>query len=236
MFYEQQAKFTHIVYKHTNRNNGKAYIGQTSLSMQSRFEKHIADAKHGSHLYFHNAIRKHGVESWNSEILYHCQGLEEAQRAERELIASYATFGLNGYNMSEGGEGSRGHVVSKEIRQRMSTFRKIHSHFVTNPLCGERNHMFRIGTKHPLYGKPRSTETRTKIALNHVDRVGANNTNAKHIRLQSPDGFIYETHGELKKFCKEHNLAYSSMNYILKKGRKFRYGSVKGWRCWIVND
>ena len=133
-----------IVYKATNKINGKMYIGQTVGSLDARISRHISDALLERYdMYFHNAVRKHGKENFDWKIIAECNSLEELNKAEIEMIEKYNTFG-NGYNLTKGGEGSSGFKHSEETKQKLS---EINS--------GENN---------PNYGKRRSEETRRKIS------------------------------------------------------------------------
>jgi len=52
-----------IIYKATNKNNNKSYIGKTIHSLHQRQTEHFNDAfNHNSKSYFHNALRKYGKE------------------------------------------------------------------------------------------------------------------------------------------------------------------------------
>jgi len=51
---------TYIVYKITNKKNGKSYIGKTEYSLEHRWNRHLSSAKNGSKFRFHSAIRKYG--------------------------------------------------------------------------------------------------------------------------------------------------------------------------------
>lgn len=88
-----------IVYKHTNINNGKAYIGITSTSVKKRW-----NSGHGYDLQpkFRHAIEKHGAKSFRHEILAKNLTKEEACRLEKTFIQKYDTIN-NGYNTSLGG-------------------------------------------------------------------------------------------------------------------------------------
>lgn len=91
-----------IIYKITNKVNGKSYIGQTRYTIEFRWNQH----KHKrDNTYFHNAIRKYGIENFNIEILEECN-IEDLNSREIFYIAKYDTFS-NGYNLTIGGSGNR---------------------------------------------------------------------------------------------------------------------------------
>lgn len=107
----------YIVYCHTNRSNGKRYIGwatvkegQTSYdAMMRRWREHCYDVRHGSKFIFHNAIRKHGVDNWDHEVLETHPSEDLVKATEIRLIVEYRTLFHDypdlGYNMTPGGDG-----------------------------------------------------------------------------------------------------------------------------------
>lgn len=112
----------YIVYVHTNIVNGKKYVGITKKSPVQRWGRDGSGYKSNSR--FWNAICKYG---WNSgfkhEVLFENLSLDEAYSKEQELILLYDSK-LNGYNLTDGGDGAWGHTVSEESRIRMSKAQK----------------------------------------------------------------------------------------------------------------
>jgi len=105
-----------LIYKHTSKTTGKSYIGQTTRTMNERWNDHVHIAeKTNRNFMFHNAIRKYGEDDFTHEILE--DNIQDKQYLnDREIywIEYYDTFD-NGYNMTPGGEGG---FMSKEIRER----------------------------------------------------------------------------------------------------------------------
>lgn len=100
-----------LIYKITNRVNGKVYIGQTSLTLEKRWVTHVSKAKRRDelkHLYFYRAIRKNGAELFRREVL--CEVPDElANFYETLFISACQSFPPElgfGYNMTEGGHGT----------------------------------------------------------------------------------------------------------------------------------
>lgn len=88
-----------IVYKRTNKFNGKVYIGITSKTLDRRWANGY---KHNPH--FQRAIEKYGKDGFIHEILFSGLTKEEACKKEIELIAFYdSTNPDKGYNISFGG-------------------------------------------------------------------------------------------------------------------------------------
>ena len=97
------------IYKVTNLNNNKKYIGWTDKpTIERRWRSHLTDARNGSPYHIHRAIRKHGPFSFKIEQIDECYTKDEKNRLEIYWIAHYNTFLGEGYNMTEGGEGVSG--------------------------------------------------------------------------------------------------------------------------------
>ncbi len=100
-----------LIYKITNRANGKVYIGQTSLPLEKRWATHVSKAKRRSelgHLHLYGAIRKYGPEAFDRKVL--CEVPDESvDFCETVFIAACQSFPPElgcGYNMTEGGHGT----------------------------------------------------------------------------------------------------------------------------------
>lgn len=113
-----------IVYKVTNRVNGKAYIGITSKRLGPRWNRHVADAREGAPNPLQRAIRKYGTAAFDRVVLYEAVSREEALVVERGLIAAHGTFAPRGYNVTLGGGGVPGWKRSEESKRRLSEARK----------------------------------------------------------------------------------------------------------------
>ena len=101
-----------IVYKATNRINGKIYFGQTSRTLEQRKSAHASSAKQGSNLRFHQAIRKYGIDAFLFEQVY-SGDIDSVRKVEERLISEHNTMDFDvGYNSTKGGCG--GWIVTKE--------------------------------------------------------------------------------------------------------------------------
>lgn len=113
-----------IVYKHTNKVNGKVYIGITSQKAERRWgkngEKYIKDNQ-----YFGNAIKKYGWDGFTHEILIDNLTKEKAEQYEIDLIELYESTNRDkGYNISIGGGLNIGFKFSEKSKNLMSETRK----------------------------------------------------------------------------------------------------------------
>lgn len=102
-----------FIYKVTNKQNGKVYIGQTSRTIEERWREHTTNATHDNNLEyknkFHRAIRKYGsggfiVEEQEKIIARNEDDLHrKLNDAETKWILHYNSKD-NGYNSSLGGD------------------------------------------------------------------------------------------------------------------------------------
>jgi hypothetical protein len=99
---------TYLIYKHTNKINGKCYIGQTCQEPEKRWGKNGNGYKN-KHKKFWRAIQKYGWDNFIHEIIYSDLTAEEANKLERQLIEEYNSI-KNGYNISEGGSNNPKHL------------------------------------------------------------------------------------------------------------------------------
>jgi group I intron endonuclease len=95
------------IYCHTNKVNGKRYIGQTVDTMEGRWSEHISAARQGRGArIFGAAIRKYGIESFDHEILEVVEGSQkDADDAEARWIKNLGSRSPDGYNLAAGGGG-----------------------------------------------------------------------------------------------------------------------------------
>ena len=95
-------KNNYFVYCHTNKINGKKYIGITCKKKpEYRWGK---NGKNYSDQIFGKAIEKYGWDIFEHEILYSNLPQEDAKQKEKELIKKYNTQVPNGYNITIGGD------------------------------------------------------------------------------------------------------------------------------------
>ena len=113
----------YIVYIHTNKRDGKRYVGITCQSPNRRW-------RNGNGYYendhFYRAICRDGWENFTHEIVLAGVSKEEACQKEKELISLYKSNDERfGYNKSTGGENpSEGTIMSAEAKAKMSKAHK----------------------------------------------------------------------------------------------------------------
>ena len=91
-----------LVYCHTNKINGKKYIGITRTSVRKRWG--INGSGYARCPLFYCAIQKYGWDNFTHEIIKDNLSNDEASKIESELIQKFHTNDRNyGYNISNGG-------------------------------------------------------------------------------------------------------------------------------------
>lgn len=93
------------IYMILNKCNGKAYVGQ-SVNPNKRWEKHRSLLRHNKHhnSYLQNSWNKHGEESFEFNILEHCDD-DKLNDNESWWIDYFDTTDHDkGYNLTDGGD------------------------------------------------------------------------------------------------------------------------------------
>lgn len=129
-----------IIYKATNKINGKCYIGQTRHSLEHRKAIHIRCAKRGVETHFYQAIRKYGAENFEWSIICSTNNKQHLNELETFYITKYDSI-KRGYNMVDGGDNNvmdiesvktkhdevmRSEEVRNKISKSMKQYRKEH--------------------------------------------------------------------------------------------------------------
>lgn len=96
-----------IIYKAINTINKKAYVGKTTKTIELRRQQHINMSRWNSQLYFHRAIRKHGVVNFDFCILEECKSEKELSDRECFWILKLKSKGACGYNLTDAGDISK---------------------------------------------------------------------------------------------------------------------------------
>ena len=232
----------YIVYKISNTENDKIYIGVTSQRVEVRFKQHQYAAKRGIRTKFYDAMRDVGCDKFRIETLKSDVPKDEILVEEFIAIGSYDSFN-SGYNMNPGGSGLIEH--RKESIEKMSK----NNHWNGKPRTGELNPMF--NRKHseetkklisdrrkergslPTHTEPHSEEAKKKISEANKGKPGWNTgipmseetkqklreslkdrvPKYKKYLITFPDGHT-EIIEKLKEFCSNLEISYYSMQNL----------------------
>lgn len=115
-----------LIYKVTNKINGKVYVGQTIYSLEHRRSGHERDArcKKKTTVKFHNALLKYGYDNFDWEVLKECTTQEELDYYEDYYIKEFnSTDREKGYNLKSGGK--LGVIFTNEVKAKIGETTKL---------------------------------------------------------------------------------------------------------------
>lgn len=197
------------IYMIKNLSNNKCYVGFHSTN-------EIYDNYYGSGVYLGRAIKKYGEQNFIKGILEFCS-IDNWESKETYWINKMNTKYPNGYNLTNGGEGAVGIIVSDEAKLKMSKTR------IERKIAeGENNGMF---------GKHHSKESKDKLSATRKQRgssAGINNhkfdkTLYKFYNTKTKE--IFE--GYKYDLAHKINSTGSAINAVIKGGRTHH-------KNWIV--
>lgn len=165
----------HYIYKIFCDVTGKVYIGQTSKSIETRFNQHMAGytVKDRQHLPLYKDVAKYGREHFHLSLLHQYEDIEDANISEQYLILRYHAHQPEfGYNTALGGENYR-YVPKRSVCQLAfpsckivhaynnvsvaGKWHRIHPAYITlaclEPGTIFNSHLWCFGTDYPQYIK-----------------------------------------------------------------------------------
>ncbi|WJJ54130.1 hypothetical protein [Escherichia phage AV101] len=198
------------VYKIANLANRKAYIGITTRDPSHRWWEHCNSARNGSDYGIHQAIRKHGEESFSFQVIAQTKSIKDLKELEIILIKQHGTHmsTQKGYNKTWGGDGAT--FTGKTGAIDASTGERIGLVDCDDPRwsTGEIIHC-KVGVKRS-FSKSLSEFAKA--------RTGSKNSNAKRFKLVSPSGEEHEIHGNCREYVERLGLKYSALYDYIDKG------------------
>lgn len=106
-----------IVYLIINKENGHKYVGQTTQSLNKRWQQHIQEANRMSSKPLHRAFRKYGIDKFTMRVIDECDE-KLLNEKEQYWIEQYNTFeSAEGYNATSGGERP---IFNQETKDKLS--------------------------------------------------------------------------------------------------------------------
>lgn len=187
-----------VVYKHTNKINGKIYIGITCRPVSKRWGAQGQCYKNNAH--FYSAIQKYGWDNFEHEILFSDLSLTKASSKEQELVNFYVSYNPKfGYNGTKGGEFAI--EFTEETKRKMSESRK--GREITDEW---RQHLSEAGKGHVPWNKGGrlTQEHKEKLRIASTGRKQSAKAIAKTIEVHSKsvvyDGQIFASIKECGEF------------------------------------
>ena len=132
------------IYKITNIQNNKIYIGQTVRPIGQRFHRHLNDALNNIlDTHFARAIRKYGKENFVIEEIDIAQNQEELSQKEQYWIKYYNSV-EEGYNETDAISKCGGNTYQSKTEEEMEVIK-------------EKIRQTKIGAKNPMARKIKRT-------------------------------------------------------------------------------
>ena len=140
------------IYKITNIQNNKIYIGQTIRPIQDRFNRHINDAINNIlDTHFARAIRKYGKDNFIIEEIDIAKNQDELNLKEQYWIQYYQAI-EKGYNETDAISKCGGNTYKSKTEEEMNIIKK-------------KIRQTKLGNKNPMARKIK----RTNIETNEID-------------------------------------------------------------------
>ena len=140
------------IYKITNIQNNKVYIGQTIRPIQDRFHRHINDALNNIlDTHFARAIRKYGKNNFIIEQIDQAQTQNELNKKEQYWIQYYHSV-QEGYNETDAISKCGGNTYQSKTEKEMEVIK-------------EKIRQTKLGAKNPMARKIK----RINIITNEID-------------------------------------------------------------------
>lgn len=157
-----------IIYLAINKENGMKYVGKTIHTLEQRIKGGWQKS------YFGRTVLKYGIELFEFIVIDTASSYEELNEKEMFWIDEHDCLSPNGYNLTLGGDGSRGCFPGKETREKIrlaGTGRKHKPETIAKmsesakgrkkPYLAERN---KSEAMKIIAKRPRSEETKKKMA------------------------------------------------------------------------
>lgn len=156
------------IYKITCQVSGHAYIGKTG-DINWRWWRHRLMR---DETLVTRAMRKYGQDVFTFEVLACCFDESAAFQCEKLLIKQHGTRAPNGYNLTDGGEGTAGYNHTDEARRLISASSAGRKY---GPPSVEKRAKISAANR----GRSLSKETRAKLSAAGKGRVVSEETRAK---------------------------------------------------------
>ena len=142
----------YYIYKITNINNGKFYIG-------SHKTRDLDDGYFGSGIYLKRAIKRYGESVFIKENILYCESEEEMLRKETEFLQMFRESNVYNLKFCSSGGNTRERYSEK---QKQAYKQKL----IDNPNCP----IGKSGSANHMYGKKHTEEWKRSQSVRHKER------------------------------------------------------------------
>ena len=143
-----EGEYSMWIYKITNIQNNKVYIGQTIRPIEQRFHRHLNDAlSNVIDTHFARAIRKYGKENFVIETIDSASNQQELTQKEQYWIKYYNSIEI-GYNETDATSKCGGNTYQSKTPEEMNSIK-------------EKIRQTKIGNKNPMAKKVKRINIQT---------------------------------------------------------------------------
>lgn len=176
----------YYVYVHTNKFNGKMYVGQTCQKPEKRWN---GGNGYKNCSYFYKAIQKYGWNGFCHEVIASNLTKDEADRFEKLIIEKFDLLNpKRGYNLQDGGSHGRPSEESKINIKNAAIKRSQNEEY---RLKQSKSHIgLQVGEKNPMYGKKHTEETKQKLRKASTGKHPSNETKIKMSKSHSGENNV----------------------------------------------
>lgn len=198
-----------IIYKITNKINGKIYIGQTTQEPKLRWQKHCTPFS-ARKMIVSKSIQKYGKENFLFEVIDNANSLDELNEKEVYWINHFDSRNKEkGYNIAFGGDNKK---MTDETKEKLSL---VHKGKSKPPMSEEhRRKISEAAKKRKL-----SPETKEKIRLAHLGLKPTKETKKK-LSLVKKGKKQKREHVEAREKIKAENRKTTKYNSIININRR----------------
>ena len=230
-----------IIYKITNIENKKIYIGKTVATSAARWQQHLYEAyneKCRAYNYvFHKAIRKYGADKFIVEDIDSADTEAELNEKEKFWIKFYRdNFGkTNVYNIADGGNGGRireaGWHHTEEAKLKISKNHNYDSN-KNRPRQSEETKQkisaANSGANNGMFGQHHTEETKLKISNKvHIIRLGTKHSEETKKKMSESHKGIFKNRLSINKDGVVKYIQEAELEYYLSNGWKRGTGRFK---------
>lgn len=198
----------HILYKITNKVNGKYYIGRHSTT-------NIDDGYMGSGIGIKRAIKKYGIDNFEKEILAEVESTDALWDLEKSIVNETIVNDKMSYNLAYGGK----HYLHG-LKLHDSINFKIHQSNAGK--VGGKTSYNKFGINWNKMGGSASSKKRSSMFI---------------YKIETNEGEILFVNGlEFKQICKDRNWNYSTLHWKKSQGKKIARGKHAGFLVELISS
>lgn len=208
-----------VIYKLTNKVNGKSYVGQTTRDLKTRIAEH--SRKHRTVI--EKAIKKYGIGSFSIETIDSADTISELNKKEVYWIEQVGCVVPDGYNQCNGGDNTMGFNHREESKEKMSASHKeLDKTAEKNPFFGK-NHTEEQRRK---WSEDRKNDPRYQENMRKARIASVKSTQVKVVNLDTKEVF-----DSIRQAADQYKLKSTHISRVCRGGRK----TTGGFR-WMYHD